>query len=197
MTVIPVQTVRHRPRNRVVVHVSLAGWNVEQHVVRIAVRTHVHSVRVQIQRSRRQRRRIDRHAPARRCECRIVEVLDREILQIVVVMNDQSLSGIDAESRRRIDVTRRGRSVRRRTADDLVPEEQKIRHGRRSGIERNHSLMSGQAHLENTISATQFHRLPIVDGGSARAVIAAHLGRRFTGGTRGQRHRHGHHYCCG
>ncbi len=37
--------------------------------------------------------------------------------------------------------------------------------------------MSGQAHLENTISATQFHRLPIVDGGSARAVIAAHLGR--------------------
>ena len=112
VAVIPVQTVRHVGWHRVVVGVAHSGGDVEQHIVRIPVRAHVQPVGVQIQRRRSQGRWVDRDIAAGRGEGRIVEILDRQVLQIIVVVDDQPFAGFDVQGRRRVIVVALGRAVR-------------------------------------------------------------------------------------
>lgn len=93
------------------------------------------TVGVQVQRRRFEGRGIDRDLPARRRERGVVEVLDRQVPEIVVVVDDQALTRIDAQRRCRVDVVARGRAVRTRALQNLVTEDQEARHRFRDGVE--------------------------------------------------------------
>src|SRR6516225_8914917 len=85
-------------------------------------------------------------------------------------MHDQRLAGKDLQSRRRIKIAARPLPVRRRAADHLVVEKEKVLDRRCYRIERGPTLPRGEPHFEDAFLARQRHRLSEL-GRTARSVL--------------------------
>ena len=126
--------------------------------------------------------RIDRHVLAGRNVGLRVEVVDRQALKIVVVVDDQPLARVDAQRRRGIQVVALGRTVRAGALDQLVAEHQEVGDRLGDGVEVDGALMRRQPDLEDAVLALQAHRLaegrgPAVGSGiDARRRVGRDLG---------------------
>ena len=74
-------------------------------------------------------------------------------------MDDQLFAGKHLQSRRRIEIAARPLPVRRRAADHLIVEKQKVLDRRRYRIERGLALPRGEPNFEDAFLARQRYRL--------------------------------------
>ena len=99
---------------------------------------------------------------------------DGQAGEVVLEMHDQRLAGKDLQSRRRIKIAARPLPVRRRAADHLVVEKEKVLDRRCYRIERGPTLPRGEPHFEDAFLARQRHRLSELRSNRA---IRSSLGR--------------------
>src|SRR5439155_17697396 len=74
-------------------------------------------------------------------------------------MYDQPFAGKNLQSRRRIEVAARRPPVRRRAADHLIVEKEKVLDRRGYRIERRMALLCGEPNFEDAFLARQRYRL--------------------------------------
>ena len=74
-------------------------------------------------------------------------------------MDDQPFAGKYLQGRRRIEIAARPLPVRRRAADHLIVEEEKVLDRRRYRIERGLALPRGEPNFEDAFLARQRYRL--------------------------------------
>jgi hypothetical protein len=74
-------------------------------------------------------------------------------------MDDQPFAGKHPQRRRRIEIAARALAVRRRAADQLIIEKQKVLDGRGHRIERGLTLPSGKPNFEDAVLGCQCYWL--------------------------------------
>ena len=90
----------------------------------------------------------------------LFQIVDGQSGEAVLEMHNQLFAGKHVESRRRVQIAARSLPVRRRAADDLIVEKQKILDGRNDRIESGLPLPRGEPNFEDTFLACKRYRLP-------------------------------------